>query len=293
MSESTPAEFRRLFSEMVGQPDEDIDLAKAALYISGEEYPDLDVAHYLDILDSLAEGASHDTRQEHDPQGLGNSQGREDLRAKIQRLSEFLFVDQEFCGNDEGYYDPRNSYLNEVLDQKTGIPITISLVYMEVARRLGIVFEGIGLPGHFVIRTGPPEQELYVDPFNSGQIMSRSDCERTVHNLFQGRIEFREEFLLPYPKKAFLIRILTNLKQNYFRMEDYHRAISAADRVAIIDPSLGSNLKERAWSYYGLKQYRMAIRDLESYLKATPQAEDTEEVKRQIQAIWSTLAALN
>ena len=266
---------------MVGRADEDIDLARCALYISGMEYPGLDIDHYLDRLDSLAMEASLHVGQE------------EGSRAVIQRLSEYLFVRQEFRGNGEDYYDPRNSYLNEVLDRRVAIPITLSLVYMEVARRLGMVFEGIGLPGHFVIRTGPPEEELYVDAFNGGQLMSRRDCELIVQDLFQGRLEFREEYLRPYTKKELLIRILTNLKQNYSRTQDYQKALSTADLIAVADPSLGSNLREKASFHYALKQYRSAIGDLESYLKANPQANDAGEVRQQIQGIWAVLQSLN
>ena len=287
MDENRPFQFRRLFSEMVSGPDEDIDLAKAALYISGEEYLELDVVHYLDLLDSLVEGAT-----QHTGQG-GALDGRRDLRATAHQLSEYLFVHQGFRGNEEGYYDPRNSYLNQVLDRRIGIPITLSLVYIEVARRLGIVFEGIGLPGHFVIRTGPPDEELYVDPFHGGQLLSRRDCERTVQDLFHGRVEFREDHLRAYTKKELLARILTNLKHNYFGTNDHLRALSCAELISAVDPLLVSNLKEMGWIHYNLKQYRMAINKLETYLKAAPQAEDAEEVRKQIQAIWSTLSTLN
>jgi regulator of sirC expression with transglutaminase-like and TPR domain len=266
---------------MVAQTDEDIDLAKAALYVSGMEYPDIDVGYYLTTLDSLAEGAINYT----------NRSG--DLGETIQGLSEFLFVDQAFRGNEAEYYDPRNSYLNEVLDRKSGIPITLCLLYMEVARRMGMVFEGIGLPGHFVIRTGPPDQELYVDPFHGGQRMSRSDCEQTVRVLFQGRIPFQDEFLRPYTKREFLVRIITNLKHNYFRANDHQRAVNAADLINILDPSQVSNLREKAVLHYNLKQYRLAIRDLESYLEKDPNANDAEDVRKQVQAIWSILRSLN
>jgi regulator of sirC expression with transglutaminase-like and TPR domain len=281
MNKNTPSDFRRLFSEMVAQTDEDIDLAKAALYVSGIEYPNIDVDYYLTTLDSLAEEAN----------SYASRSG--DLGETIRGLSEFLFVDQEFRGNEAEYYDPRNSYLNEVLDRKSGIPITLCLLYMEVARRMGMVFEGIGLPGHFVIRTGPPDQELYVDPFHGGQRMSRSDCEQTVRVLFQGRIPFQDEFLRPYTKREFLVRIITNLKHNYFRTNDYQRAVNAADLINILDPSLVSNLREKAVLHYNLKQYRLAIRDLESYLEKDPNASDAEDVRKQVQAIWSILRSLN
>ena len=281
MHERTQAEFRRLFAEIVNQVDEDIDLAKAALYIAGIEYHDLNVEHYVKTLDSLAEEASRYVNPE------------DDVSTKVGHLSKHLFVRQGFRGNEEDYYDPRNSYLNEVLDRRMGIPISLSLVYIEVARRLGIVFEGIGLPGHFVIRTGPPEHELYVDVFSNGEIMSRSDCEDIVRNLFHGRVEFQDEYLRPYTKREYLTRILTNLKHNHVRTEDYHRSISDADLIAVMNPSLGSNIKERATFHYSLKQYRLAIRDLESYLSTNPEEQDAEEVKRQIQGIWATLATLN
>ena len=281
MEENPPTDFRKLFANMVARADEDIDLLKAALYISGMEYPDLDVDVYSKVLDDLAGEAGQ------------RIAAAEDRRAIIERLSEFLFVDLGFRGNEEDYYDPKNSHLNEVLDRRKGIPITLSLVYIGVAGRLGMVFEGIGLPGHFVIRTGPPKEELYVDPFNGGKIMSRADCVRTVSELFHGRVEFQEEHLRAYTKKELLVRILTNLKHNYTRLEDYPRAISSADLIAVMEPSLGSNLRDMAALHYAAKEYRLAIRDLESYLEADPQAQDADQVRERIRAIWNTLANLN
>ena len=266
---------------MAGRPDEDIDLARAALYIAGQEFPDLDVDQYLGMLDLLGQEADR---------YIGQS---DDLQTRIDLLSEFLFVDSGFHGNQDDYYDPNNSYLNQVLDRRTGIPITLSLVYMEVARRLGIVFEGIGLPGHFIMRTGPPEQELYVDAFNGGQRLSIADCQRLIENMFEGRMQFREEHLLPYSKKVFLERMLTNLKRSYHRMGDYRRSLSAADMITMIDPDSGSNLKERAGLYHALGLYRLAIRDLESYLSANPRAEDADSVRENIRRIWSSISKLN
>ncbi len=281
MEVTPPTDFRKLFADMVAQADEDVDLLRAALYISGVEYPDLDVEAYSRVVDDLAEEAGR------------RIDAAADRKGTIERLSEFLFVDLGFQGNEEDYYDPKNSLLNDVLDRRKGIPITLSLVYIGVAGRLGMVFEGIGLPGHFVIRTGPPAEELYVDPFNGGKIMSRADCVRTVSEMFNGRVEFQEEHLRAYTKKELLLRILTNLKHNHTRLEDYPRAISSADLIAAIEPSLGSNLRDRGALHYAAKQYRLAIRDLEAYLEADPQAQDADQVRERIQAIWKTLATLN
>ncbi len=276
-----PTTPQGLLKNLMEQPDEDIDLAKAALYISAEEYPAVDVDHYLNVLDTLAEEAGKYVALE---------QGHE---AAVQTLSDFLFVQRGFVGNQEDYYDPRNSYLNQVLDRKMGIPITLCLVYMEVAKRMGMMLEGIGLPGHFVVRTGPPEGELYADVFNGGRLMSKVECKDLVLGMFQGRLEFKEEYLLPYTKRQFLVRMLTNLKHVYLNSQDYRRSIVVADLIDIVEPGLGNNLKERAMIRLRLNQYRMAIQDLEAYLSAYPEANDVDEIKRQIKEIWETLSSLN
>ena len=276
-----PDKFRQQFSEMLSRTEEDVALAEAALYIAGEEYPDLDVPGHLNRLDKLGKEAEQYI-------------GTQDIpRSVLQRLSEFLFIRHGFQGNREDYYDRENSYLNRVLERKLGIPITIGIVYMEVALRLGLVLEGIALPGHFVLRYGPPEWELYVDPFNEGRLLDKAGCEQIVHNMFHERTEFREEFLLPYTKKQILVRLLTNLKgvSNYHG--DYERAIAAADRIDIIEPGMGSNLKERAALNCQLKRYRLAIKDLELYIKRSPEPEDAEDVKRQIKGLWHIIATIN
>ena len=281
MQETTPDRFRKLFCDMVRRSDEDISLAKAALYIAGEEYPDLELSKYLETLDILSEEAAHYIGTTDDP------------RSGLQRLSEYLFVRQGFHGDQDNYYDPENSYLNRVLERKTGIPITLSIVYMEVGRRLGLILNGIGLPGHFILRHGPPEWDLYVDPFNEGRVLSKADCELIVYDMFGGKAQFREEFLLPCTKKQILVRMLTNVKHVAHHQGDYQRAIAALDRIEITEPGLGRNLKERASLNYEMRQYKLAIKDLELYLKSTPQAEDAEDIKNQIQSLWRFMATLN
>lgn len=280
MSAETFSKFRRLLSQSVSGADEDIDLPKAALYIAGTEYPDLDINHYVDILDSLAVGAAS---------AIGASEA---VRTSVESLSRYLFETTGFRGNEQDYYSPKNSYLNEVLDRKTGIPITLSVIYMGVANKLGIVLEGIGLPGHFVLRAGPVEDELYVDPYNGGRLLTMSDCEAIVGNMFGGRVKLQGEHLKPYTKKGVLIRILANLKQIYFSSQEYQKAIAAADLVQTVDPSLVGNLRERASMYYAAGEYEMAIGDLESYLTLAPEAQDADDAKRQIELIWSVLHGL-
>ena len=280
MQERRPDKFSKLLADMVYRNEEDISMAEAALYIAGEQYPDLDVAEYLTKLDELGNDAD---------QYIG---ARDDPARVLQRVSEYLSVRQGFHGNRDDYYDPENSYLNRVLDRKVGIPITLSIVYMEVGLRLGLVLEGIGLPGHFILRHGPPEWELYVDPFD-GRLLSRADCEQIVFSMFQEGAEFHEEYLRPYTRKQTLVRVLTNLKLIYREQGDYPRAIAAANNIDMIEPGLGGNLVERAWLQGQLGHYRLAITDLELYLKTTPQPEDAEDVRGQIQALWQIIATLN
>ena len=273
--------FRRLFADMVRGEQEDISLAEAALYIAGEQYPDLDVQGYVRELDEMA-GEAREYAGE-----------TEDAREALRRLSEYLFLRVGFQGNEGDYYDPENSYLNRVMDRKLGIPITLSIVYMEVARRLGMVLEGIGLPGHFILRHGPPEWELYVDPFHGGQLLSQADCEQLVQQLFHGGAEFQDEFLLPCTQKAILVRLLSNLKSVYGQQEEYRLALAAADRIALVEPRMAGNHKDRAALYLRLGEYRLAAQSLQSCLNASPEAQDAGQIRDQIQSLWQAVFSRN
>ena len=266
---------------MVSGKEEDISLAEAVLYIAGDEYPALDAQVYIRSLDEMAREAR--TRPA----------GGDDAGAALRRLSEYLFLDQGFGGNADDYYDPQNSYLNRVMDRKLGIPITLGIVYMEVARRLGVVLEGIGLPGHFILRHGPPEWELYVDPFNGGELLSRADCERLFQTTFQGQAEFREEFLTPCTKKTILVRVLSNLRNVYGQRRDFRRALAATEHIAIVQPDIPRTFRDKAALHLLLGERRRAAESLQEYLDTSPTAEDAERVKGQIRALWQDIARRN
>ena len=278
---NTAITYRQLFADMVGRLGDDIDLARGALYIAGEDCQDVDVEGSIQTLDDLALRAS---------EGLDPSM---DLPTKLERLSLFLGPKEGFRGDKTDYYNPQNAYLNRVLERKKGIPITLSLIYMEVGLRLGIVCEAIGLPGHLVIRAGDPSMGLYMDPFHRGRLLSKDDCLELMGRIYGGRVELRDEFFRPYTKKQFLVRILANLKNMHVRLRDYTKALAAVDRMALIDPNMGSNLKERAWIFSQTGQYRKAIKDLEAFLKLQPRPDEAKRVKGQIQSLWKTIATLN
>jgi regulator of sirC expression with transglutaminase-like and TPR domain len=241
----------------------------------------VDVNEGLGKLDRLAAKASD---------LLGSSM---DTVSRLESLSLYLSVKEGFNGDAKDYYNPDNVYLNRVLDRRRGMPISLSLVYMEVGLRLGIQFDAIGLPGHLVIRAITPERDYYIDAFHRGRVMSRSDCVEMVGKMYGDRVELHDRFFEPYTKKQFLVRLLSNLKGIYSRSGEYSKALAAADRIALLDPSMGSNLKERSWIFQQMGQYKKAIEDLESYLKSWPQVEDAQQVKNQIQGLWKTIATLN
>ncbi len=278
---STQPDFRRLLTEMAAQPDEGIDLALGALYIAGEEYPGLDVDHYMDRITALAWVVESRRRPGDDPFDT------------IARINDVLFEKEGFSGNEKDYYDPRNSFLNEVLDRKKGIPITLSVIYLEVARLLGLPFSGVGLPGHFIVKCEVRDADIFVDPFHRGLLLTAQDCRELVRQQSGGRMAFREEFLRPVPPRQVLVRMLTNLRLIYMRRGELPRAISAADRIVAVDPASEQHLLDRATVYYHAGRYLNAIKDLEEYLRRRPDAPDAEAIRHNISALWHRASTTN
>ena len=240
---------RASFTALAAGPTEAIPLAEAALLIAAEEYPDLDVGAYLARLDALAD----DVRGEADNTG--------DAAAASAALATFLYERQLFRGNDVDYYDPRNSFLNEVIERRLGIPITLSILYMEVARRVGLVVEGVGLPGHFLIRV--VEAGTYVDPFLGRANLSEADCVERVQRIHGRDLAFDRSMLAPQSNRQVLTRVLTNLLAIYKARDDSVRARSALDRMLLLNPDDGGLHRQRALLLAGAGEYRAALRDIE------------------------------
>ena len=271
------------------------DLAAAALTIARIEYPTLDRDRYLTMLERM--GAEAAVR-------LAPAVSGEDA---IRALNHYLYEDLGFSGNSEHYDDSRNSFLNEVLDRRTGIPISLAIVYIEVARRAGLRVEGVNFPGHFLLRVpsarGPvidPEAFLVVDPFHDGAILDRDDCEQ----LFQqhaGEAELDDRQLEPATRPQIVARALMNLKRLYVRMRSFPQARLVSELLLAVDPSSLSELRDRGLLAYHLEDFHAALRDLESYLRlstigvgenAAPQGEDGQ-IAEQVQTLRRRVAALN
>ncbi|HZA23319.1 MAG TPA: transglutaminase-like domain-containing protein, partial [Dehalococcoidia bacterium] len=267
-------DFRALWAQQIQRPDAALELDRSALYIAGEEYPWLDVEDYLDQLDEIASEVRSKP---------GNPRHQ---RRLTEALNRYLFDYLGFTGNKDDYYNPENSFLNRVLDTHVGIPITLSLLYLEIGRRLGIRCQGIGLPGHFLVRL--EELGLYLDPFNGGQLLSVTDCPRLVQDTFGAYLPWREGYLSPYSKHDILFRTLNSLKCTYMRRRDYSRAAVALQRMALLSPASPFINRELSWCYVNLEEHWAATRHLEMYLRAARPSQDTLELRRQIQSVWST-----
>ncbi len=196
---------------------DEIDLAQMALLIAVAEYPDLDVKEELRALDSLAAGASRSLGQETDPLARANA------------LSEYLFDEVGFRGNREDYYDPRNSFLNEVLSRRLGIPITLSLVYIEIGKRLGVALVGVGMPGHFLVRISSGREDLVIDPFHRGILLSEKECAQRLQEVAGAAVPWDRSYLAPVSNRELIERVLLNLRGIYVRRHDQPRTLRAAE----------------------------------------------------------------
>jgi regulator of sirC expression with transglutaminase-like and TPR domain len=264
---------RQYFYQEIQQPDELINLAKAALYIAQEEYLDLDSEEYLNSLDMMAAEVEERLTRTRYPLKV------------IKTLNHYIFEDLKFAGNKENYYDSRNSFLNDVIDSRLGIPITLSLVYLEVARRIDFPMIGVGMPGHFLLRPDIPDMDIFVDAFNNGEVMFPEDCHNRLEEIFQQPITFKPEFLAPVTNKQFLLRLLNNLKQIYIQNRKFEKALTVVDKMLLIFPGHPEELRDRGLIYYQLGQFLLASQDLQHYLAIAPYAEDAYKIRQLLQQI--------
>jgi regulator of sirC expression with transglutaminase-like and TPR domain len=278
------------FSHAALSPDPD--LASAALMIARVEYPDLDAGRYLTELDIIGREAGRRLAAAVPPADTPHDvdAGR---YAKVVALNAYLFDELGFAGNETDYEDPRNSFLNEVIDRRTGIPITLSLVYMEVARRAALPVEGINFPGHFLLRCRPGlglpyAEDLIIDPFHRGALLSRGLLARQ-----SGAHHDEDEPLLPpATKPQILSRMLANLKRIYVRMQSFPQARDVTDLLIAVDPSAISELRDRGLLAYQLKDFPAALRDLQMYLKLIPSGTQADEERQDRERIWEHVNTL-
>ena len=246
------------FAKLGESPGHQIDVASVALLVAATEYPLLDIEAELGVLDSLAAGA---------PRLPGD--GREPL-VSVNNLSEYLFDEIGFRGNKDDYYDQRNSFLNDVLSRRLGIPITLSLVYIEVGRRLGVPLVGVGMPGHFLVMH-QREDDLFIDPFEGGILLSKEECAQRFRDATQAEAPWDSRYLAPVSNRDFVARIIRNLKTAFLRRQDDGRALTMIDLLLALQPDASHERRDRGLVHYRLGHYGEALDDLRDYLEATPQ----------------------
>ena len=272
-----------LFREMVSRPPEQVDLAAAALLIALDEYPGLNVSGYLERIDGLAERAS--ARLHFD--------AAERPMETIESINYELFEIEGFRGNQEDYYDPRNSFLNDVLDRKTGIPITLSVLYMEVGRRIGLKIEGVGMPGHFIVKCKHNGTEIFVDAFGQGEILLEEGCERKLTQLHGKDFQFNRSCLDAVNHNQILTRMLHNLKAIYWNQQNYAKALGVIEKVLLINPTAAAEIRDRGFAHYQLNHLSPAIKDWSRYLELRPGAPDAAEVSKNLKVAAQVRAFRN
>lgn len=270
--------MQTLISALAGGSEAPLDAA--ALDIASIEFPSLDPAPYLARLDEMGRELAPETAGMSGPEFLA-------------RTNTYLFDDIGFRGNERNYYDPRNSCLNWVLDRRTGIPITLSLLYIEIARRLSRPIAGIGLPGHFVVRYDDGKFSTYLDPFNGGKLLNEDDCRELVAGIAGAESLAEPDLFRPVDARYILVRMLNNLRAAYFRREEFGRAATVLNLLVQSAPGNADYYKGRGIANVHIRQFGAAKADFEKYLLLNPDAADRDEIVKQMAAIHRWLGALN
>jgi regulator of sirC expression with transglutaminase-like and TPR domain len=280
MRNETPA--RRRFRALIRQSDTALRLDEAALCIAWEDQGADSFDAALRELDALADAIRSRAKRLISPDD------------RVQLLNDYLFSELGFCGNRTDYGDPRNSYLDQVLIRRTGLPITLSVVYIELGRRLGFPISGVALPGHFLARYTAHDHDIYIDPFDRGRLWSREECEaRVLVTYGQAAHALIDQILEPPTKRAILERMLRNLKNAYVERSDFTRALAAVERIILLDPDDIEEVRDRGLLRAHLGQLHLGLDDLEHYAATMPRAADLPSLRLQARAIAGMIAPRN
>lgn len=272
------------FESYIADPDRELGLAEGALLIARDEYPTLNVADYLRRLDSLADDIKQASSSEQDPIAL------------LEAINHKLFTELEFAGNVEHYQDPRNSYLNEVLDRRLGIPITLSVLYVEIGRRLGLTIDGVSFPGHFLVRCLTGDGLIVLDPFYKGASLGEADLTRRLVSAVPGLEEPRAvlaRFLASVDHREILARVLRNLRGIFVEQEREDRALNAAHKICLLLPDNAEEIKTRGFLYAKLDCFAQAVDDYSRYLTLAPDAADVDTIRGLVTELAGKVGRMN
>jgi regulator of sirC expression with transglutaminase-like and TPR domain len=270
------------FAEIVSR--DQFNLAEASFMLAQDIYPGIDIAAYLLQLDDIAAAIRK------------RIAGDAFAEQKVIALNYYLFNEMRFSGNVDDYYDPRNSYLNEVLERRIGIPISLSILYMEVGKRLGLNLKGISFPGHFLVKLAVRRGQLVLDPFIAGEAQSEADLrQRLAQILPSERAEKAQldQYLEPATSRQIIARVLRNLKNIYMRTGKLEQALAVMQRMLLVMPESAEELRDRGLVYHQLECFRPALSDLQNYLRRKPEAPDVAEIHGRIVELKQAAARLN
>ena len=268
-----------MLARLAHEPNADLEIAEVALQLAADEYPDLDVPIYLSRIDQLAEDLQ------------SRLHGR--FEQRVETLCSFLFDEQGFTGNGDEYYDPRNSYLSDVLDRRLGIPITLSVLAVAVGQRCELDVVGLALPGHFIAMARAEHRSILFDPFNGGQFLSDEACETLVGAVTGSPFQFTHYDCRPAPLASIVLRMLSNLKAIYLQTEDFRRAVRIMERLRILVPGDVMQRRDIGVSLLRAGEPGRAIDHLAAFLRDVPNAEDRETVEELLRQAKSDVAKWN
>ena len=282
------------FADLLADERDRYSLAEACLLVAADAYRDLDVNRYLGEIERMAARLR------------GRLPPGADAEEKVIALNQFLFDDLGFSGNADDYYDPRNSYLNEVIERRRGIPLSLSILYMEVGRKIGLPLEGISFPGHFLVRLALRSSTLVLDPFSGGAPLSEEDLRKLLKRVIaeSGRAGLRgagdvaaelplDQFLEPVGHRQILARLLRNLKGIYRDKDEPQRLLQIINRTLAVAPEEHAELRDRGLVYHRLEAFRAALRDLSDYLERDPEAADADDIRVRVVELTALCARLN
>lgn len=265
-----PTVARRRFVELLQRPEATLDLAEASLVVALEECPGLDLDHYMSRVTEWSDAIR------------GRLAGSNDVAKMVEGMNRFLFQEEGFHGETDDYYDPRSALLNEVFDRHAGMPLSLSILYIELSRRLGLDATGIAFPGHFLVKLTGPFGEILIDPFDDGRVLSAAECQTMLDDVYGGGVRLREHHLRAFPRRSTIARLLSHLKKAYLAQHELERAAASVDRLLILDERDSYELRDRAALAMQLHSYDDAIDYLERYLAVNPNAGDRPRVVEEI-----------
>lgn len=265
-----PVVARQRFREIAALPEVEVDLVEASLLIAAEDHPGVDIQRHL----ASVAGWSEAVRE--------RLAGSGDVERVVEVINRLLFDEEGFRGEEEDYYDPRSALVSEMLETHAGLPITLSILYLEMSRRVGADAAGVSLPGRFLVKFSGTFGEIVVDPYDGGRVLSTQELQKILDAMYGGGVRLREHHLRSFSRREVLARELAQLKAAYLAQHDITRAAASVDRLLILDAHDPYEVRDRASLAMQMHAYALAVECLERYLSLMPHADDRNLVREQI-----------